>query len=105
MRYEEQMLVDSDVASQMQMYCEESFSDYKKDGVEWDKEVTFSNGFRMAVQVCGPNDVGLEPCWTQGVLFDPNGNEVGCTPPGDDFLGEYMVWDNDDEYVANVVSE
>jgi len=55
----------------------------------FDKEYTFDDGMRMAIQVCPSTDPSEESCWTQGVLFDPAGNECGCTDCGESFLGEY----------------
>jgi hypothetical protein len=73
-------------------------SSVKKDGCEYDDEVVFADGFRMAIQVCSSTQPSIEPCWTQGVLFDPDGFEVGFTEPGESLLGEYTVQHQDTLY-------
>jgi hypothetical protein len=52
----------------------------------------------MAIQVIASETPDEEECWTQGVLFNPAGLELGCTDVGESFLGEYQV----DNYVVNV---
>ncbi|MGO8748715.1 MAG: hypothetical protein ACLQNE_22320 [Thermoguttaceae bacterium] len=68
----------------------------------FDQEYTFPNGVRMAIQVCPSTDPDIDPCWTQGVLFDHHGFELGCTEVGLSLLGEYHVPDGDDTYVVEV---
>jgi len=58
----------------------------------------------MAIQVITSEEPD-EPAWTQGVLFDENGNELGCTGAGESFIGEYVVWNQKDEYLVNVETE
>lgn len=56
--------------------------------------VDFDGGHTVVVQVvagtCG------EPCWTQGILFDADGYELGFTEVGDSFTGEYVLEDTDE---------
>lgn len=103
MKYIQQLLVQPHIAEDLEKCCDEIVTDVSKDGVEFDQEVVFSNGMRMAVQVCGPGDPTNESCWTQGILFDPHGNECGYTDCGESFLGEYYVFYNDDEYITEVI--
>lgn len=70
--------------------------------VIFDNEVVFPNGFRMAIQVIAAETEG-ETAWTQGVLFDEDGNELGCTDVGESFLGEYCVNYDGTEYIVNVL--
>jgi hypothetical protein len=75
-------------------------------GTYFDEEVVFDDGKRMAIQVCAcdkdPNDNVAPPAWTQGVLFDPDGNELGCTEVGEYFDGDYCVYLDDVEYCVTV---
>lgn len=103
MRHYKEMRVQRYIGESMERLCSQICSDAKKDGVEFDEEVTFDNGNRMAIQVCGPGDPQSESCWTQGVVFDADGNELGCTDCGESFEGEYCVQVGDDEYVVNVI--
>lgn len=75
--------------------------DHQKDAVIFDEEVTFQNGIRMAIQVCNSNDPN-ESAWTQGVLFSPEGHELGCTDVGESFLGEYCIPYENDDYIVIV---
>ena len=99
-----ELQVEKSIAKEMEKICSRICRDVKKDGVEFDEEVVFEDGNRMAIQVCGPGDPSEETCWTQGVVFDSEGNELGCTDCGESFLGEYSVVIGDDEYVVNVVT-
>lgn len=105
MKLSKELRVSQLIAEQMEKICSEICGDVKRDGVEFDQEVVFENGNRMAIQVCGPGNPLEETCWTQGVVFDSDGNELGCTDCGESFLGEYCVIVGDDEYVVNVIQE
>ena len=84
------MFVEGAIADEMERICREWDSTIKSDGTEFDREFVFENGMRMAIQVC-PSATKGESCWTQGVLFTPDGTEVGCTDVGESFLGEYTI--------------
>lgn len=73
--------------------------------VEFDEEVRFPDGRRMAVQVCGTLSPATEPCWTQGVVFSPEGHELGCTDVGESFAGEYDVCVGSQQYRVVVVAD
>lgn len=105
MKYEQVLLVDGVVAVEMERIVQNPDSSVKGDSVEFDEEVVFENGTRMAIQVCASGNPCEEPCWTQGVLFAPNGTELGCTDVGESFLGEYNIADGDDEYIVLVTSK
>jgi hypothetical protein len=77
-------------------------SDVGRGETLFDKEVVFLNGFRMAIQVIAAETEG-ETAWTQGVLFDADGNELGYTDVGESFLGEYCVFYDETEYTVNVL--
>lgn len=100
MQYHKTIKVSENLANQMQEICDKADSSTKKDGTEFDHDVLFENNFNMAIQVIGAGDE--EPGWTQGVLFDTDGNEVGCTEVKDTFLGEYKVTLDGDDYIVNV---
>ncbi len=102
MKYNKEMVVEQEEFEEMVRICKAVYSDIKKDGIEFDREVVFENGNRMAIQVCGPGRPDEESCWTQGVLFDHDGNELGCTHCGDSFEGEYWVDYENDQYIVNV---
>lgn len=104
MKYEQFLYVDGFVAVEMERIVQNPDSSVKGDGIEFDKEVVFENGMRMAIQVCSSGNPTEEPCWTQGVLFESDGTELGCTDVGESFLGEYHIADGDNEYVVLVTS-
>ena len=96
------LLVNPVLAAEMERIVHSPDSSIRGDGTEFDKEVVFDNGMRMAIQVCSSNDPSSEPCWTQGVLFTQDGREIGCTDVGESFLGEYHIFYLEDEYVVSV---
>ena len=105
MRYEQTLKVKARIYNELERACRVPLNDCARDEILFDEEVVFDNGNRMAVQVIASgNDV--ESAWTQGVVFDPVGNELGCTDVGESFGGEYYVVDDDDNgYICNVVVE
>lgn len=105
MKFEKSLLVDECVAVEMERIVQYPDSSVKGDGVEFDEEVVFDNGVRMAIQVCASGNPSEEPCWTQGVLFASDGTELGCTDVGESFMGEYHIDDGDDEYIVTVASK
>jgi hypothetical protein len=105
MQFKKKLVVERAVAEEMERICREPDTSVKKDGQEFDEEVVFDNGNRVAIQVCGSGDPANESCWTQGVLFSPDGVELGCTDVGESFLGEYWISHDDDEYIVEVVAE
>jgi len=98
------MFIIPERAIELENFCKQPLQEIPiQDGQEFDREYVFPNGMRMAIQVCYPN-TSDEACWTQGVLFSPDGIEVGCTDVGDSFLGEYLVPYEDDDYEVTVAS-
>lgn len=100
MKYFKKLFVEKSLTKEMEDACGCEMYNVHDGEVLFDEEVKFSNGMRMAIQVIAEQ---MAPCWTQGVLFDGMGNELGCTNVGEDFLGEYTVFHGEDEYTAVVV--
>jgi len=98
MIYAKILHVDSHTAEQMQQLCDRAHSDVRKEGCEFDEEVTFEDGCRMSIQVCGPNDPSQESCWVQGVLYDADGTELDCTEVNDRFLDVHTICHGVHEY-------
>lgn len=68
---------------------------------------TFDNGIEMDIKCCGVQyneDDESNTAWTEAVLFQ-NGNELCFTEPSDEYLGEWILEYNGDEYVVLVESE
>lgn len=100
--YNHRLYVPRDEAEELQAACDHGLEDCGKDEKLFDREVVFSDGKRMAIQVCAEQD---KPAWTQGVLYSPEGTELGFTPAGDTLLGEYTVFYGDVEYTVLVEIE
>jgi hypothetical protein len=100
-KMEATLLVHAELAKQLEKACSEGIDDCGRSEVIFDREVKFLNGNRMAIRVIAPEEKG-ECAWTEGVLFDPAGNELGCTHPGEDFLGEYIVFAGKEKYEVEV---
>lgn len=96
------MLVPRAIYDEMERIVARPSVDVRRDGREYDEEVVFADGMRVAIQVCGPGDVDAESCWTQGVLYSPEGAELGFTPPGDQFGGAYHLEYGGTEYIVVV---
>ena len=102
MKFQKSLKVPVEIAEQMEALVAQPNDELDRDEAVFDREVTFDDGKRMVIQVVAPNDVEEESCWTQGVLLDPEGNELGTTDVGESFLGEYSVPCGDDEYEVTV---
>ena len=72
--------------------------------VAFDEEVVFGDRKRMAIQVIA-SESDDETGWSQGVLFDAAGHELGTTDVGESFLGEFTVADEGVNYTVKVVAE
>ena len=82
--------------------CSEVVDGVARDAIEFDEEMKFPNGFFMVIQVCASGTPTTEPAWTQGVLFDGRGNELGCTEVGESFGGEYCITKGSVDYIVTV---
>ena len=102
MKYEGTIFVKKNKAETLQSFCSVPPIDCGRGEVLFDEEFVFPNGNRMAIQVIAPEDPGVETAWSQGVLLSPEGNELGCTDVGEDFLGEYIIWNTHGKYTVNV---
>ena len=92
-------------AVQLEEYCRHPTTDnIPKDGVIFDKEVSFNDGYYMVIQVCTSGDPSRGSCWTQGVLFH-KGHELGCTDCGESLLSEFTVTEDGTDYTVDVVAE
>ena len=93
----EVMTVDPPMADQLERWCDKPPTDCglgrppRKGEVIFDKEAHFMDKHFMVVQVIASNEPDKESCWTQGILFNPQGRECGMTEPGEELLGEYKV--------------
>ena len=75
---------------------------YMKFGLKRDETITYTADFGNGIEA----DIKVVICeddkpYTEGVLFK-NGNEVACTEPSDDILGEWWFEYNGEKYVVNV---
>jgi hypothetical protein len=102
MKYKGIIKINSEKLEQLEKLCVEPDSSVERDSTVFDEKYHFPNDKRMAVQICSTNSPSEYPCWTQGVLFSKNGHELGCTDVGESFAGEYIVFDEKDEYQVTV---
>lgn len=103
MRRHKTLYVPREKAHELERFCKEPPGSCGRGETVFDEEITFDNGMRMVIQVVASENPAMESCWTQGVLFNPAGEELAMTSSGDQFLGEYeIVDDEDDEYVVTV---
>ncbi len=107
MQYQGTLLVDVEEAEELEKFCQSPpgvDNCYGKGRPLFDEEYTFPNGMRVAIQVVPSENPNEESCWTQGVLFSPEGVELSCTDVGESFLGDYHLPNGEDEYLVTVKS-
>lgn len=102
--YHETLTLPADTIDRLEELCRGPATDCGSDETVFDHEVTFDDGCRMAIQVVAPNDPA-ESCWTQGVLFDADGAELGCTEAAQFFAGVYVVECDGDSYTVRVMDD
>lgn len=81
--------VDREEVEYCELACRQG-GDFCKDEAIFDREVALGD-CRFAVRCVASNRPAVDPAWTEGVLFDARGHQVGCTPVGDSFVGEYEI--------------
>jgi hypothetical protein len=100
--YTKTLRLPEDELTRLDKLCEEPDDDVPKDCAIFDKEVAFPDNKRVAIQVVSSTQPREEPCWTQGVLFSPEGHELGCTDVGETLSGEYILSDSGIDYTVVV---
>jgi len=88
--YAQWLQVDPEIGDKLEKWTDMPPTDVGRGEVLFDQQVMFPNAYRLAVQAISSTEPD-EPMWTQAVLFDKNGLEVGCTEVADSFYGEYQV--------------
>ena len=96
-----ELYVDGELYDRMTHLCNNPDDSIEKDTTIFDREVVFDDGRRTVIQVCSP--ISNEECWTQGVLLDNYGIELGRTDLGESFGGEYLVYVNNIRYCVEVI--
>lgn len=68
--------------------------------------VKFPNDYQMDIKCCGVDyeEGGSNTAWTEAVLFNENGCEVGFTEPEDSILGEFWIERDNINYTVEVVA-
>lgn len=102
-RYSKTIIVDLNEATRLQSLLDQDEVDFKSEDVEEDSIlfyslVEFDDGYKVCIKVCS----GQTNCWSEAVLFDDKGIEIGVTEPSFDFIGEYNFSIKKCEYVVNV---
>lgn len=103
--YHETMALSADTIDKMEALCRGPATDCGRDECIFDELVPIGDGLTMAIQAVASSDPDAAGCWTQGVLFDGDGAELGCTEPGDTFAGEYRVECDGDSYTVTVTDD
>jgi hypothetical protein len=103
--YHETMALPKATVDKMEALCRTAARGCHRDDVVFGKGVSFDDGNTMEIQVVASGDPEHETCWTQGVLFDADGAEIGCTEPGDTFAGEYCVETDTATYTVVVTDD
>jgi hypothetical protein len=103
--YHETIAMPADTLEKYEQLCRAPATDCGRDECIFDESVPIGDSMVMAIQVIACSEPEEGGCWTQGVLFDGNGAELGCTEPGDTFEGEYRVEHGGDVYEVRVTDD
>lgn len=107
MTFEETIIISQDEAKKIQIFLEEEPSSEEKclgEDETISYTASFNNGFEMDIKCCGVQYQEGESnlAWTEAVLFQ-NGVEICCTEPSDEFIGDWNLWDDENEYIVHVI--
>lgn len=99
--YRREVVVPASVCKMIDRYLNAtSEEDFQPEDDTISYTVTFPDGVQMDIKCCGAQS---ESSWTEAVLFDKGGAEIGCSEPGDEFFGVWDLEDNGIRYVAEVI--
>lgn len=79
-----------------------SEDDYQDENNTVSYTVTFPDGVQMDIKCCGSQDGAS---WTEAVLFDRYGNQIGCSEPGGEFFGAWEIDNNGTVYIGEALRE
>lgn len=105
MRYEKTIFLSKEEVKQINKYlhveptCEE---ECLGEDITITNTAVFDNGIEMDIKCCGvqfDENAESNTAWTEAVLFE-NGSQVCYTEPSDEYLGEWSLEDNGNEYVV-----
>lgn len=101
--YHAQVIVPESVCSLLDMYLNATTEDeFQAEDNTLSYTAIFPDGVQMDVKCCGAQD---EASWTEAVLFNSAGCEIGCSDPEDEFFGVWELEENGVKYVVEVVRE
>ena len=104
MKLTTEIKVPSNELQFLQNAVNEPNPDLRRDEVVFENTAKFSDNNWALFQVIASSNPSEESCWTQIVLFDPNGNEIACSDVSENILGpcEFFYIDGT-AYTVNVV--
>ena len=75
-------------------------------GVLYGLSIIFDNGFQMDINIVGvlqfEQGTTNKP-WTECILFDNNGFELCCSEVEEDFIKEWSINYDENQYTVNIV--
>lgn len=95
--------VEFDKAEEVEKLLKEPSSDVEKDKVVFEVSHTFNNGYQMCIQLVSDLMPSKNPCWTQAILYDNEGNELTQSEVEDQFFGNWNI-EFEDEYYSIIVN-
>lgn len=108
-RYEKTIEISKDLAEHIRHILEDEPADESECFGSKEPAISvtamFENGNMIDVKCCGVDyeEGGYNTGWTEAVLFDANGYELGFTEVEDEFVGDWELAHGKDEYVVHVV--
>lgn len=103
--YHETIALTADTLGKYEALCRGPATGCGRDECIFEESVPIGDGLAMAIQVIAPSEPDSAGCWTQGVLFDGDGAELGCTEPGESLAGEYCIECDGDSYTVRVTDD
>lgn len=110
MRYEKTIVISKEKAEQINRHLHiepTCANECLGEDIAIVNTATFENGYEMDIKCCGVQyneEDESNTAWTEAVLFC-NGSEVCCSEPSDEYLGEWILETDEDEYVVVVKVE
>lgn len=108
-RFEKTVAISENLAERVRHILEDEPASYEDCFGSKEPAITvtaiFDDGHMVDVKCCGVDyeEGGCNTGWTEAVMFDSAGCELGFTDVEDYFVGDWAIEDGDAEYIVHVV--
>lgn len=97
MKYNKQIKLTEREKEAVNYYLQNTFYSYE---TLYTKTIVFDNGYFMDIMICANCD---DTPYTQGVLYNKDGQQLSFTDTDDNFPGEWILYADNNTYIVNII--